>query len=118
MNHLKELNAQNLALVDHGNLSVALNKTIRGLIMDCENRCTDNRKRKIKLELELVPVTQERDNTFYCENIELTWNISGLAPNYQSKVDVGVRAGGIGAFAPDSPQNHLQGTLLEMENEV
>lgn len=118
MNHLKELNTQNLALVDYGNLSAALNKSIRGMIQDCENRCTDKRKRKVKLELELVPVVIERDSTFYCENIELTWNVSGVAPNYQSKVDVGIRSGGMGVFAPDSPQNHLQTTFLGQESEV
>ena len=110
-----ELIAENLSLLDQGNFSAAINKAIKSVLQDCEDRCSDDRPRKIKIQLEIKPVVSERNNMLYCEDVDLKWIVAGVTPQYESKVNVGLRRGGRGVFSPDVPGNHRQETLFEKE---
>jgi hypothetical protein len=55
----KELNMQNLHMLDGGKLAAAFDHHLQTALMDCEDRPHDTGKRKVTLEIEIVPVPDD-----------------------------------------------------------
>jgi len=110
------LDATTLPHLDRGLLAATLEKAIARAVADCADRVSDERVRKVTLELAFEPVKDVRDNVVYIDGVASSWQIRCKIPDWQSaKLDFGVRkskGGPVVVFSPDSPANHRQSTMF------
>lgn len=73
------VNFRNLAELDDGRLSKQFDGYLKAAINDCRMRPTDDRKRTIKLEIELVPILEDGD----FNGADLEYHITSKTPNHK-----------------------------------
>jgi hypothetical protein len=93
----------------------AFDALLRRATMDCFDRPADDKPRKVKLELALVP-RLEPDGT--CAEVEYQFFFAAAIPAHRTKVYSGsLRPNGTVLFNPDSPDNVAQATFMGDDEE-
>lgn len=115
---LLTLSAATLESIDHGRLAATLETALKRATQDCIDRPSDDRVRKVVLELNLSPVCDEEDRVVYCEGVKARYQVRTKVPDWESKtLDFGVRRDGSLVFNEDAPDNHKQATIPFAEEE-
>jgi hypothetical protein len=110
------LSAETLVKLDLGRQAAAFDRAVRMAVQDCLDRPSDDRPRKITLQLAIKPVKQVIDNTISCEGATGVCQIRYRQPDWESDtLDFGVRTNGLLVFGAD-PKNHRQ-SMMDFEEE-
>jgi hypothetical protein len=84
---------------------IALQRAVK----DCIDRPSDERSRKVTLQINLTPVKEVIDNVISCEGAHGLFQVRCKIPDWETRTyDFGVRTNGALVFNPDSPGNHRQ----------
>lgn len=115
---LYQFGAKTLTHLDRGAAAAALDKAVRMAVADCMDRPSDDRKRIVRFELDLVPVREVTGQTVSCEGARGTYKVTVKVPPWESnELDFGVRQNGVLVFSENSPGNHRQPALFDEEDE-
>lgn len=115
---LHKLQAASLAKLDRGTLAVALEHALQQAARDCLDRPTDDRARKVMVEISLKPKAEYDDDTRSVEIVgaEGQYKIKCSVPDRESKpLDFGLTQDGTLIFNENVPDNHRQRSLLPEE---
>ena len=116
---LLELTAETLARLDKGKYAATLEAALKRAVQDCIDRPTDDRNRKVVVQFDLAPITDIDEQIVTCEGVKAKYQVKVTNPNWESKtLDFGVRRNGTLVFNADVPDNHLQMTFSDREDEV
>jgi len=108
------LTAETLAKLDRGAAAAAFDRAITQAVRDCLDRPSDDRVRKVTLELQLTPIVEVLQNVVSCEGAHGSYKVRYKQPDWESaELDFGVRKPGMLIFNENSPANHRQTTLLQ-----
>lgn len=115
------LSGNTLADLDHGRAGEAIDRALAQAVRDCFDRPTDERARKVTVQIDITPIADIHGDAVSCEGANGVYKVRLRQPDWESgKLNFGVRKGGrhgaMLVFSPDSPQNHRQ-TLLPLEDE-
>lgn len=116
---LKKLDLSSIRDLDVGRVEKAFQIHLGRAVQDCEDRPSDDRARTITIQLQLKPLKEVIDDKYIeCAGATGICKISSSIPDYQtSKLDFGVRKGGMLVFSEDSPGDHKQNTLAFDEDD-
>lgn len=111
-----KLNLESLNQLGNGVLSVAFERDMAWCIRDCVDRASDERPRKLVLEVAIVPDAEEDG---VCSDVSMEFEIRSSIPSRRSrKYNVAVSANGAAMINPLSPGGANQGTLDELVGEA
>lgn len=101
--------ARSIAVIDGGRIAEAINQELRKAALDCDDRPGDRRPRKVTLQLDMVPVVDDRGD---CDSVNVTAQVKAIHPSRKSqKFDMSLRKNGVLAFNEESLDNADQQTL-------
>lgn len=113
---LQKLSLKSLGLLDDGKPSMQFDKLLQTAAADCFDRYTDDRPRRVTLQIDVTPIPAEGG----CSNVDADIQIICKLPTYRTNtLSLGVRQsrdGGMFVFSEASPENVDQSTL-EFEKE-
>lgn len=102
----------------HGKVGVAFDRECKRMIRDCIDRPSDERPRKLVLQVTFKPVAVVDGQCVTCEGARAVAKIRGMAPDYETQeIDLGVRENGGAVFSPTCPENHRQMAMFEEPEE-
>lgn len=111
---LKQFDLGQLADIDGGRIAAAVELEMKKAIEDCRDRPTEERARKVTLEVSLVPTVY--DGTGDLETINMTFQCKHTIPTRKSRsYNVGVQKSGKLVYSEYAPDNVHQRTIDEME---
>jgi len=114
--NLLRLTAETLHQVDFGKATEAFQRLLKRAVLDCEDRPTMKKARKVTLEVQLTPEPEFEGNTVNCYTAKGVLVVKSSVPDYATnEIDFGIRNNGELVFNPDSPGNHRQMTMLDDE---
>lgn len=110
------LSLDSLKELDMGKVQMAFNHELTRTVKDCVDRPGDTNPRKVAIELSLTP--QIDKDTGQCEGVHGEFKVRSKTPDRVSKVyDFGLNKKGQLYFNAESPENHRQYGLGEMDSE-
>ena len=113
-NNQLELTLSSTAELSHGAVGVAVDRLIKQAVRDCIDRPSDKRPRTVTLGLFITPTPRIEGQSVTCEGAKGVAKAKLKIPDYEtSEIDFGVRNNGSAIFAPHSPENHLQASFLD-----
>lgn len=118
---LYKLQAASLAKLDRGTMAIALEHALQQAARDCLDRPTDDRARKVTVEISLKPKSEYDEDTRSVEIVGATgqYRIKCSVPDRESKpLDFGLQTDGTLIFNENCPDNHRQRSLLPSEEET
>jgi hypothetical protein len=104
--------------LDNGKAAIAFRRAVEDCTKDCQDRPTEERARKITLELSLTPVAAEDaefEGTFRACGVTGEFKIKSAIPNRQTRpYSFGLDAQGRLFFSQESPTNVNQTTFEDV----
>jgi hypothetical protein len=92
-----------------GRVGEAFALELKRCVTDCEDRPGDDKARKVTLEIELKPATDEKG---FCENVWGQVKVTSAVPKRKTKpISFGVRRGGMLVFNDLSEDDFRQKTI-------
>lgn len=84
---LYKLQAASMANLDRGSLAVAIEKALQQAALDCIDRPTDDRARKVTVSIELKPKAEYDDDSRAIEivGVEGKYKVKCAVPDRESK---------------------------------
>jgi hypothetical protein len=105
--------------LDGGKAAIAFRRAVEDGVKDCQDRPTDDRPRKVFLELQLVPIAEEDpqfENTYRAGLITGQFRIKTTLPHRQTKpYSFGLDGQGRLYFSSESPLNVRQSTIDDID---
>lgn len=110
MPEIVQLTLASLNVLDHGVVAKAFQKHLDRLVKDMQDRPADKTKRKLTIEFTFAPVMDEDREL---ESVRSEVEFKSKVPVMRSReMSFGVKRTGQLYFAPDSPDNPDQRSLL------
>lgn len=115
MQQMTTLSAESIAKLDAGRVGTAINQAIAQAVMDCLDRPSDERKRKVQIELEIIPISRmdEGRGRYVCEGTKALARVKlGVPVRESNALSFGVnKVDRALYFNEDSPGNVQQQTF-------
>lgn len=104
---LKTLTLEDIGLVDHGAVSIAINRALKEVHKDILDRTGLKSARKLNIALEIKPVTDQAGDLM---NVHVKCSVDTRCPARSTAVVMNVNHTGF-VFQTDSPRNPNQPSL-------
>jgi len=118
---LFKLEAETLPKLDRGTVAAAVDGSIRLAADDCLDRPSDERPRKVILQIEVKPIVETHGNTISCSGARAVCKVRLRLPDKETgDLDLGVRKtrkGGMFTFNELSPTDHRAGAPEPQEDD-
>lgn len=109
VNDFHEVDFESLSVLDDGKLNLVLRKHLQRANMDCQDRPSDRKPRKVTIEISFVPVLEQDGD---CTESWMQAKIKSSIPDHASKpYSVSMRRNGAFVFNNSSLGNVNQNTL-------
>jgi hypothetical protein len=115
--NLVELDLSTLQQLQGGAVFQQVQRLIAAAVTDCENRPTEERPRKVNIQLEIIPVSRREtiDDTHFrqvLDGVKLRLQMDLKCPTRKTmEFDCGVGSNHTLLFNPHNPLNHRQADL-------
>lgn len=95
-----ELTLEHLADLDEGKVQLMFAAELKRALLDCLNRPTEKKVRKVSLLVEIKPQCDQEGN---CENVNIGFDVKASIPARRTKVyELGITNGGQAFFMVDA----------------
>jgi hypothetical protein len=108
-----QLTLDSLNRLDFGKANETFQRHLARAAVDCMDRPTDSKPRKVLLQIDLVPVMEQDGD---CTEVAAQIQVVSKVPAHRTKVySLGLRRNGALVFNEDSPTNIDQTTIFDSE---
>ena len=108
---IQELQLDSFEDIDGGRIAEELRVHLRRIWLDYKYRPADATARVVTMKIKLVPEL-EADGS--CDRCKMAVEFSSSIPKHKTRtIELGMKASGMLVFNPDSPDNVVQSTMFD-----